>query len=695
MQIFQKTIIGACISIPLLYFSSLHAGFNAPKIMLLGVFVFLLVIIHVFYSKSSRKPSIEFSLLFVALILVSFLGLNPVQSFFSYPERGTGVVTFSVLSILTILLSQLLNSAKLRLQLLVGMLVVGFCIITFGLLQKDSRIYSTIGNPVEAAGYIMLLFWLVIYFFSSPHLTINKAIKIAATLILLSISAYFIYRTKSRSAVFAIPLSGILAVSVLLYQRRKHTLLLIGFALSIILGLILIQNYEWLLLNRKDDSHMQRLGFYQLSWKAFLQSPIWGYGPENFLEISYQNYTASLSIINTKLDRAHSIFSEWLMSGGILVMSILAYFVYRWIKVISQLPSLQKMAMFGFTFSYFIWGMVSIDNISMYILIFPVVGIVLSQAEFKSKFLLPFSQNWLFVPIALLGIFQSISLFENTSKITTLRQETDIQKAFEILQNTISISIFPESTLESFTEKINIIDDITIKKKYGDTLVDLFAKYELTSTHSKNLLAKIYSDIGEVSLAKKEIEQSLLQSPNQPMALKQMAVLQLNAGDPTQAKAFFSKAYKLNPKDQLPLIQNLAIDLFYLNGKNEAEQLYANLLNKLDNENYHTHFIQVIEIGLAAGIPTETFDFIMNFIDTHDNATILNKDQYAHLAELAKSTSDPIKLKHVIFLKSTYGPFADNQTMPLLEKSTILDNIAYRILYRGEPSSIINELDDI
>jgi len=322
-------------SIPLIYFSFLQNGYEFPKFV---IFVTGSICFFVFLSFYALKRSTNFlfrkeHVLLLVLTGILFFsdvtGVDPYFSLLGSSYRYQGFITFLcgvVLFMFTSFWFRLFSNEKKYVFLMLicsGVIISAISAYQFILLNYfnysafprfDDRIIATFGNPNFMGGYLAVLFSFV-YFqnskFSSVKLGINKRLKN----IILGLFVIAITVSYSRSALICIP---IVILIPFLFSQVKNVRLIIGVS---ILAVLFFSSILFI----RSSVYDTRLLIWTEGVKAVVNSPIFGYGQENF-EIIFP------LDLYMKVDSAHNIFLEFAVAGGFLSLGLFIWFLYLILK---------------------------------------------------------------------------------------------------------------------------------------------------------------------------------------------------------------------------------------------------------------------------------------------------------------------------------------------------------------------------
>lgn len=131
-------------------------------------------------------------------------------------------------------------------------------------------------------------------------------------------------------------------------------------------------------LDTKDASTQTRLLTWRLSWDAFLERPLFGWGPENYLVAYERHYNPDFAIYGeTWLDRAHNkLIDVLVMQGGFGLLAYLAVFGAA-LFLIFRLREGPKAVLIALLVAYFVQNLVLFDQLLSYLAFFAVLGYIL------------------------------------------------------------------------------------------------------------------------------------------------------------------------------------------------------------------------------------------------------------------------------------------------------------------------------
>jgi O-antigen ligase/tetratricopeptide (TPR) repeat protein len=578
----NKILIWGGLFSPLFFFKDWYAAYTVPKYLVFTIFLTLLAISN--YSlKISRNHFFTFLAFLFLLLLTSLLGLDPLKSILSDTLHFTGLLQYAQLGLWLILLSYTLKEIEDWSQVFLLLGCIGFVISLYGLSSIELRLISTIGNPSEAGIMVLMcIFFYLLWYFESKH-RYKNGIFLPIILML-----YFVYQTKTRASLFAIPFAAFISLGVYAFKTHSRKFYLATIVLIIITLSILFLFPKAIQMGRLGSLNYDRIGFYKVFLTAFKQSPLWGYGIENFLRISQIHYDADLSTITTKLDKSHSIFFEFLLSGGLLLGFFLIWLFLRILKKVLNLEAKNSALILSFLTAYLFWASFSVDTFSTFLFL----TVLLAYIAF-----LPNKAQSDHIPIKIvsltiipLGLIYVYFVYSQIITLNRLRKTEDISEAKNLLKN-ISLVVFPESTMEEFVAKSAIIQEKNVKDEFLNSLLST-PFFKKGSPHILNLKTQVLADLGKHELAIQTIQKSLKMAPYFAYSQKQLGVLYLQKNNIKDAEKTFEAIVKNFPKDNAAKLQLSAIYAFYTK---DSKKLISNI-TKLDKDYAYNNLPVILEM---------------------------------------------------------------------------------------------------
>ncbi len=423
-----KLLLFSVIAItPFLKTTSLYFPYVSGKVYAFRLLVMLAFFFWVWLILKEREYRPNFKnllviaiiLFFLAQILVSFFGVDPVLSFFSTIERGDGVLQYGFWILYFLMLISVLKSKK-DWQIFLGVfLTVALLISLYSWSNYPTRqpsLYGIFGNPAYFGGFLIFAigFAAVLIQERTSHYPAKNGDTRQVSLwekyfpylnfLFFSLILFFILSlifTQIRGAYAGLAGGlGLFAILTILFLRKEKKRLIICLILFLMIGLTsvgliftykesqFVKNYR--ILRRVGEisepwetaSVRERLLTWQIAIKAFKDKPIFGWGPENFASAFNKYYDYRIGLGEPWFDRTHNQPLEILATGGIVLfsfylfwMGVAIYFIFK----ISREKKTLSFILISIFLAYFLQGFFLFDLLPTYLGLFPFLGFLVFQ----------------------------------------------------------------------------------------------------------------------------------------------------------------------------------------------------------------------------------------------------------------------------------------------------------------------------
>ncbi len=349
-----------------------------------------------------------------ALIITAIFGVDPFRSFWSIQERAFGVVTFLHLGIFALIISSLFRELPWK-KLLYASLGTGVAtgitaflqIVIPNLLLVEpigGRPGATFGNPTFLAGYLLMNIGIGVYLLCDlwredarpDSRVLQKKIFIFASVCILGAA---VFRTQTRGDILG--LLAMLLALILVFAVRPPALRIRflrnrRLCVSLLAGALLFGALFWTTrssptwehipgLNRFRDISLEaqslqpRLIGLKDAWIGFAERPLTGWGWDNFNIVYNKQYDPHLLELNyeeTRSDKPHNIFAEYLVDGGLLLSLAYAALIGFFIFELSRgKDKTWSQVMYALLVGYAVRSMFIFETIGPALLLFVLFGI--------------------------------------------------------------------------------------------------------------------------------------------------------------------------------------------------------------------------------------------------------------------------------------------------------------------------------
>ncbi len=262
----------------------------------------------------------------------------------------------------------------------------------FPIHMSDNRLDATIGNSAYFAILCLMCIFIAAILWSQSKEPKKKWWY--PVLIVLNLIALFYSGT--RGTLLGILAGGFITVGILAWHERGRMMKV--FATVVILfvvgvgSLLAFKDTQFVksspTLNRMasisshDVTGASRLSMWKISYEAWLERPVLGYGQDNFSYVFARKFLPErMCNLEPWYDRSHNVFFDWLVAAGILgLLTYLSLYGvtlwYMWKHKNHDMPLREKALVTGLLAGYFIHNFFVFDNLTSYILFFAVLAYV-------------------------------------------------------------------------------------------------------------------------------------------------------------------------------------------------------------------------------------------------------------------------------------------------------------------------------
>jgi tetratricopeptide (TPR) repeat protein/O-antigen ligase len=679
--------------------------------ILFGLYAMLCIIVPEYRPKFSW---ITKSILFFAgaVLVADLLGVNVYKSLWSNYERMEGFVLIFHLVLYYIVAIGVLRTAKKWYQFFNISIGASVLMSIYGVLQLlgkltinqgGVRLDATFGNASYLAIYLVFNIFLSLYFLFKPDT--QKWQKWLYGVIAV-FESWILYFTATRGAILGL-IGGLFlsAIIVALFEKNNKKLRKVAYgtliaAIILVAGFVGVRNTSFVqkspVLSRfasmgLDELQSQgRYYVWPMAVKGFLERPIFGWGQENFNFVFNKNYDPRMWNQEQWFDRAHDIFLDWLIAGGLV--GLLAYasmfvaLLYCIWKKNSGMSVTEKSLLSGFIAAYVFNNIFVFDNLISYILFFSVLGYVHTRSTAEHKLAGRFytatfstdSQNYVFAPIIIVAVLVGIyfvnvpAILANTTLISAITPPSSITAVSANLSNfkkAFSYNSFGNSEIleqmVSFSSQIAASQQVPndLKQQFynlGDQQVQI--KVAKTPHDARYLIfaGDFYENFGQYDTALQYLQKALIESPNKPAIYFDLGQTFVGKGDFASAFTAFKTGYELAPDSA------------------DGQIVYA--IGAIYDKNPAVLEQMLFKIGTST-IMTDN-RFLQAYARVGDYQTVINILNY-------RLSLDPTNMQYKLSLASAYLQIGQKQKAI----SLINDMIAEQPSFKEQGEQYIKEIE--
>lgn len=400
--------------VPLIIFSQYISPFHFGKAVIFRSLVEIMAIIYILLIIANKNYLPRMTLIVVGFTiftglyaLTSLTGVDFNYSFWGTLERMGGLFSFLHFWVFFIILISVFKEKKdwetlLKISVFVGLLSILFAYGQrfiqgkfFIGWQHGERLIGTIGNPALFAGYLLFIIFLSLYFVLKKETSMLEKGFFSAVFIL---GLPIIHITAVRGSIIAF-WGGLFLLGLFYLFGLKNKKVKIYIFVALLLFLMLagyiwlsreqnwVKNNSWLsrltTISLKITTVQTRLWSWKSGWLGFLEKPILGWGPENFV-LAHAKYFDPRHFTSmgseTIWDRAHNTPLEMLTTMGIFgLLSYLGIFVIIYYALIKGFKDkridIVTLGVLGaMLIVYFVHNLFIFDTTANYYMFFLVLG---------------------------------------------------------------------------------------------------------------------------------------------------------------------------------------------------------------------------------------------------------------------------------------------------------------------------------
>jgi O-antigen ligase len=367
---------------------------------------------------------IAYGLFIIVLLLADLFGVDREKSMWSNFERMEGFVGhihfFAYFFVLTVMIRSLAEWQKMwKVFLAANVLVLVYAYgqmlgaknllfsnyfpkaaewfsARFPIHMSTNRLDATIGNSAYFAIFCLMYIFIAALLWSQSQNP--KKQWFYPLLIVLNLIGLFYSGT--RGTMIGLIVGGFITLGIMAlkgHDRMRKVLIGSLVVFTILIGSVFvfknsafIQNSPSLArlasISPNDVTGASRLSMWKISYAAWKERPILGYGQDNFSYIFARKFLPnSMCNLEPWYDRSHNVFFDWLVAAGSLglITYLSLYGVTLWFmwKRENQMTLTEKAIITGMLAGYFIHNFFVFDNLTSYILFFALLAYITSRTK--------------------------------------------------------------------------------------------------------------------------------------------------------------------------------------------------------------------------------------------------------------------------------------------------------------------------
>ena len=633
---------------------------------------------------------------FIALI-ADLAGLNPLRSIWSNFERMEGWLMIIHLWGYFMVLSSVLRTKESWHKFFNVVIVSGLITALYGLTQffgwaethQGSRVDASLGNSAYMAVYMLFNAFISAYlaasYFAKKHLfwsytiasiffsfimfqTATRGTIIGWTIaIIVSCAIYAIFgRKASGQSNKSRIISGslilfVLVVGTLFYFNRKASWIQKNEVLGRLASISI-----------SDTKTQARRFIWPMAIKGITESPkttFIGVGQENFNYIFNSHYNPEMWRHEQWFDRAHSVFLDWFVAGGLLgLLSYLSLYIISLIFIIKSEKTIgEKSVLIGLLVGYAIHNVFVFDNQTSYVMFFTLLAFIHSLR--KNKELSIFKnygnsisedaatvRDYIYVPVVTI-FFIACMYFIN---VRPIQANKGLISALIACSNPQTVSVAPfekvfklgqtvanqEAVEQLLNCSSNVIQNPQIQQEKKAAFYEL-AKKQIENQIKKTpndariyiLGGSYYDTVRDFNTATPLLEKANELSPNKQSIIFELAVNYLNVGKNKEAVAILDKAYQ-SATDNPIAKTTYATALITAGEEAKAKQIFGDDLEIFGDQRVINAYLLSKQYDKAIAIYKQLLAKDADNQETYSSlayAYLLNKQDYQAIELLKKA----------------------------------------------------------
>ena len=569
---------------------------------------------------------------FIALV-ADIMGLNPLRSIWSNFERMEGWIIIVHLWAYFMVLSSVLNTRENWHKFFDVVLLASFITALYGLFQffgwaethQGKRVDASLGNSEYMAVYMIISVFISAYMAISYYSRKNHLFWIYS--IFAAFFSFIMFQTATRGTILAWLMAIIISSAIYVLFGRKSSgqsnfsRLFAGGAIAfvILIGVLFYYNRQasWILKNPvlgrlatislSDTKTQARAFIWPMAIKGIFEgqkTAILGIGQENFNYIFNSHYDPLMWRHEQWFDRAHNVYLDWLVAGGLLgLLSYLALYIIALVYIYKGDLSIgQKSVLVGLLAGYAMHNIFVFDNQTSYVMFFTFLAFVHSLGSNK---IFPWFKNYnktvsedsitvrdyIFIPIIVIGLgfsiyFINVRPIQANARLILSMQTCSNAKTISTKQFASALSLDQTMANQEIREQLlscvsNALQNQEVPQQSKIDLYNL-AKKEIENqiasapgdTRIYIIAGGFYDSIKDFASATPLLEKANTLSPNKQTVMFELASNYFSIGKLKEGLDIMEKAYFLATDNESAKINYIAA-LITAKESEKANKLFA------------------------------------------------------------------------------------------------------------------------
>lgn len=555
------------------YIVGKNFGFRIIVEIMLALYLILAIVDPVYRPKKSHL-TMAIGIFVGIITLAAFLGENPTKSFWSNFERMEGVVTYFHLFAYFIVASTVLSVRNmwrpyLNLHLAAGVIMALYGVLQWAgamqIVQDGTRVNGTLGNAAYMATFALFNIFLAAFFLvRESFTTAGEKVRVVIYGLIILLQVFVLYHTATRGAMLGLIAGGVLATALIAFLEKERILLkrvavgVLAVIILLVASFVMLRNADFVkespVLSRfaaisvTEQTTKSRFMVWNMAYQGFKEHPVLGWGMENFNYVFNKYYDPNMYGQEQWFDRAHNVFFDWLIAGGLLgllgylgLFTVALYYIWRRGKTLSLA---EKSVLTGLLGAYFFQNLFVFDNITSLIYFFTILAYVESMrdkddhAKVKPEPTFTDGQAYAITMGAIILAFILVYTINHGG----------------YKQNTTLIKALSERSSEGAIHNLNLFKETIAYNSFGTSEArEQLAQISLGSVDPSKPLGDIQKEF--LKLAESELRIQAEALPDDARYQLFMGSFLNRIGKTDEALVYLNKAHELSPAKQAILFE--------------------------------------------------------------------------------------------------------------------------------------------
>lgn len=334
----SSLVLMALVTVPLFFLTFTADNFNLPKLALIAPLA-VCSIVHLVISYGVEWIRMPVNLIVITLMIVilvaAFLSDTTIgRATLGYPGRANGLIYYLSLFTLLIVAKNCTFRQDFAVKLLRALQILFLVFLIYAFVQFSGKdpvpwtnpynpIIGTLGNPNFAASFLAVGSF-VFFTLAITH----KNLLLFFSLGVSSLSLFLAWKTESIQGPILLLIGLGLMTFSFIYQASRRLAILIGSVAVTVLSILLFSFLGRGPLGASLEQYTLklRLTYWSIGIESALNNPIFGLGPDSYIEgfrlfrdISFVNEYSS----DLQADSAHNVFINFAANFGIIAFLLL------------------------------------------------------------------------------------------------------------------------------------------------------------------------------------------------------------------------------------------------------------------------------------------------------------------------------------------------------------------------------------